>query len=140
MSAAARLLERLDGARATGRDRWQARCPAHEDRSPSLSVRQVDDRVLVHCFAGCGGSDIVAAVGMTLADLFDAPLKHQASSVRDWRRTRRAQDSLKLIAHETLVVKLAAENMARGITLQPEDRERLLEAADVIAGHRAAAA
>ena len=28
-------------------------CPAHEDRSPSLSLRQGDTGILVHCFAGC---------------------------------------------------------------------------------------
>jgi hypothetical protein len=50
---------------------WQ--CPAHDDRFPSLSVKQGDDRVLVHCHAGCSTEAICAALGLTLADLFDAP-------------------------------------------------------------------
>jgi putative DNA primase/helicase len=46
-----RLIEGL-GARSSGRG-WAARCPAHEDRNPSLSITQRDGRVLVHCFSGC---------------------------------------------------------------------------------------
>ena len=50
---------------------WQARCPAHEDRTPSLTISEGDDgRTLVHCHAGCTTEDIVAAVGLTLRDLF----------------------------------------------------------------------
>lgn len=48
---------------------WQ--CPAHEDRSPSLSIREGDDgRVLVHCFAGCSIEAICEALGWQMADLF----------------------------------------------------------------------
>lgn len=68
------LLSRLEGVRGKS-PKWMARCPAHSDNGPSLSIRQLDDgRVLVHCFAGCGATDVMAAVGMTLADLYpDAP-------------------------------------------------------------------
>ena len=44
----------LLNARRIGQGKWQGRCPAHADRSPSLSVAEGQDgRVLVHCFAGC---------------------------------------------------------------------------------------
>ena len=34
-----------------GRDRWTASCPAHEDRSPSLAIRETEDgRILLKCF------------------------------------------------------------------------------------------
>ena len=39
-----------------------ARCPAHGDRSPSLSLRDVDGRVLVHCHAGCEQLDVIQAL------------------------------------------------------------------------------
>jgi len=50
----------LVAASRTGSGRWQARCPAHQHRSPSLSIRAGSDgRVLLHCFAGCAlGSEI----------------------------------------------------------------------------------
>ena len=37
-------------------------CPAHDDRSPSLSVRAGERAVLFHCFAGCAQSEILAAL------------------------------------------------------------------------------
>ena len=66
-----RLRVVLDG-REYG-NRLTARCPAHEDSSPSLSVRAAGDRALVHCFGGCRTEDVVAALGWTLRDLYDEP-------------------------------------------------------------------
>jgi hypothetical protein len=47
-----------------------ARCPAHQDKSPSLAVNEAEDRVLIHCFAGCETTDVTAAIGLNVADLF----------------------------------------------------------------------
>jgi len=70
-----KLLNRLDGLRDNGRGRWMARCPAHDDRSPSLSIRETDDGIiLLRCFAGCSAADMLAAVGLELRDLFPEPL------------------------------------------------------------------
>jgi hypothetical protein len=64
------VLSRLERVRRSGGG-WEARCPAHEDRSPSLSVRVGDDgRVLVYCHAGCRTEDVVAAIGLSRRDLF----------------------------------------------------------------------
>jgi AAA domain len=67
----------LDALRAHGReprqrsDGWQCQCPAHDDRDPSLSIDQADDgKVLLKCHAGCRAEAVVAAVGLTLADLY----------------------------------------------------------------------
>ena len=50
---------------------WQAQCPAHDDRAPSLSVRErLDGTVLVHCFAGCETHEVLRALGLTFSDLF----------------------------------------------------------------------
>ena len=71
------LLSRLDCVRSRGTRRWSARCPAHVDRSPSLSIGEGADRILLHCFALCEKRDIVAALGLTMADLFfDSPAIH----------------------------------------------------------------
>ena len=40
MNPTERLLERLEAVKPTGERRWQARCPAHDDRTPSLSVTE----------------------------------------------------------------------------------------------------
>lgn len=68
----AAALSRLSGVRRMG-GYWMARCPAHEDRAPSLSLRPVDDRLLANCFAGCDISDIRAAIGDNLPANFRLP-------------------------------------------------------------------
>ena len=50
-------------------------CPSHEDKTASLGVTEgADGRVLLKCFAGCPTDAIVAAMGLSLSDLFDAPI------------------------------------------------------------------
>jgi hypothetical protein len=67
---AAELLDRLERVTRSG-DGWMARCPAHEDRFPSLSVGVSNDGlILLKCFAGCTVEAIVAAVGLEMRDLF----------------------------------------------------------------------
>ena len=39
------LLSRLDGVKQTGRNKWKAKCPAHDDNSPSLHIRECDDGI-----------------------------------------------------------------------------------------------
>jgi putative DNA primase/helicase len=65
------LLSRLEGVRPAGPHSWMARCPAHDDRNPSLSVSVKEGRVLVHCFAGCAPEAVLQAVGLTWRDLRD---------------------------------------------------------------------
>jgi hypothetical protein len=56
------VLSRLEAVRHSGAG-WVARCPAHEDHEPSLSVGiGREGMVLLHCFAGCAFPDIVAAL------------------------------------------------------------------------------
>jgi len=50
---------------------WTSRCPAHDDRTPSLSISQgKDGQALLHCHAGCSIEAIVAALGLEMKDLF----------------------------------------------------------------------
>jgi hypothetical protein len=64
------VLTRLRGVRRY-RDAWMARCPAHEDRVPSLGIREGrNGRVLLHCFAGCTVEAICAAIGIRVTELF----------------------------------------------------------------------
>jgi hypothetical protein len=64
------------GARRVGKG-WQARCPAHEDRTPSLSIDEGEDgRVLVHCHAGCEPDAVARALGCTLAEFSPPKGKH----------------------------------------------------------------
>jgi len=67
------ILARLEGVRPCGPDKWEARCPAHDDQHASLSVgRGEGGRVLLHCHAGCGPIAVVQALGLRLSALFPA--------------------------------------------------------------------
>ncbi len=48
-----------------------ARCPAHEDKAPSLNVDEKDGKVLIKCQAGCDTRDVVTAMGLSMTDLFE---------------------------------------------------------------------
>ncbi len=49
---------------------WIARCPAHEDRNPSLSLTVREEKILIHCHAGCTAESICAAIGIKTSVLF----------------------------------------------------------------------
>jgi hypothetical protein len=67
------LLARLERVRRSANG-WTARCPAHDDATPSLAVSLGEDgRILLKCFAGCEVAAIVGAVDVALADLFVGP-------------------------------------------------------------------
>ena len=61
MTSAETIAKALGGRKAGGG--WTARCPAHDDRTPSLSIRDADDgKVLVRCHAGCDQERVIAAL------------------------------------------------------------------------------
>ena len=128
------LLSRLDGVRQTGTDRWIARCPAHDDRRPSLGIRQTnDDRVLVHCWSGCSAAEVVHAAGLTLADLFPPrPVDHHAGPIPTRSRWDRA-DVWLCVQHEAAVAAVVAADAAAGRPVSAADAERAGLAADRLA-------
>lgn len=65
-----RLLSGLRKVKQTARDEWVACCPSHDDKSPSLSIKETSEgMVLIHCFAGCSPLEVLGAVGMTFEDV-----------------------------------------------------------------------
>ena len=117
------LLNRLEGVRETGSRRWIARCPSHDDRSPSLSIRLADgDTWLLHCFAGFASTDVVAALGLEFSDLYpDRPEHYRAP-----KRTRiPASDLIKIMADEAVTVGLIAGWFLDGREIVEDDWDRL---------------
>jgi len=117
------FLSHLSKVKQTGRGRWLACCPAHDDKCPSLTITESDsDRLLVHCFAGCGIGEIMAAVGMDVSDLMpDAPTAHLT------RRGRiPAADVLRAMSFSATIVALAAADMAKGKVLTEAEKNKLL--------------
>ena len=66
---AAEFVQGLEAVRRNG-DGYVARCPAHDDRTPSLSVKDGDEGgVVLYCHAKCAPEAVCAAHGYKLRDL-----------------------------------------------------------------------
>lgn len=74
------------GPRGSGL-RLRARCPVHESRGLTLAVSQGRSGAVVRCHAECATADVLAAIGLTWNDLFDAPRERTP----DWKPVRRAE-------------------------------------------------
>jgi 5S rRNA maturation endonuclease (ribonuclease M5) len=106
------VLSRLDGTKRNG-DGWVAKCPAHDDHNPSLSAKEGDDgRTLLNCHAGCEPQEVVAAMGLTLSDLYTDEI-----GGRQVAAPRPASKSPPPITEETVA--------AMHVALTPKQRELL---------------
>ena len=75
------FLRRLEGVKGSGGS-YKAKCPAHMDSNPSLSVSLGRDRrILVKCHAGCRTEDILEVMGLDMKDLFADDDPHAAFPV-----------------------------------------------------------
>lgn len=129
------LLARLDGVRVAGPGRWFARCPAHDDNTPSLSVREDGERVLIHCFTGCTADDVLTAVGLQWKDLYPdrwdrARLRPNEGAARYLKKAAAALDPMDI---ERAVLRVAAADIRAGRTLSLEDQARVEVARERVA-------
>lgn len=124
------ILDRLDKVKNNGPGRWLACCPAHQDRSPSLAVRETSDgTILMKCFAGCPTGDVLAAIGLELKDLFPERDNDAYSTSKRPGERWVPRDVLAAVAREALITLLAAEAVHSGTLLSDDDRNRLAVAA-----------
>jgi len=113
------------GGRKAGQG-WTACCPAHDDREPSLSIRDADGKVLVRCHAGCDQRDVIAALkerglwdGTMRRPLRRASRRKVAEPRRDQQQAERSAVSL-AIWQSTIPAEgtpVEAYLAARGLTL-----------------------
>jgi hypothetical protein len=132
------LVARLDGVRERGPGRWFAKCPAHEDRRPSLSVRELDDgTVLLHCFALCLPIDVCAAIGVELRDLFPQGVRRRRNDECDAELKLSARDALIAFNEEIAVAAYIAADMIQSRAIDQATWERLALAHRRISSARA---
>ena len=113
------IVQRLDHCREVKSGEWIARCPSHQDSSPSLTIKELSDgRVLIHCFAGCGALDVITAVGLDWGTLFPPETEHY----KGHRRNRHTETV------DSLVIEIAEHDRAMGKRLSKDDVERYREA------------
>jgi hypothetical protein len=114
MSAIEEIAERLQ-ARRVRPGRWIAKCPAHADRAPSLTIADGrDGRVLLHCFAGCPLDAILLHAGISMRHLFAASPhavsnpRQRAAEARD-RDRQRAEEAARRRTERTRTDRLRAD-------------------------------
>ncbi len=103
------LLNNLEKVREKGRGRYEACCPSHSDKNPSLAIKLMQDgRILMHCHAGCSTSDIVATLGLTMSSLFpDGAL----GELRGWEQLKKKND---VVDKDGLILAMANEDREKG--------------------------
>jgi hypothetical protein len=136
------VLGRLERVRKAGAG-YTARCPAHQDKTASLSVTcGKDDKLLLHCFAGCSVLDVIGAIGLAISDLFPQRLKDTNPEARRELQGLALKSQLRACAnvlnHEATVVLIAAGDVAQGRVLPDGDQSRLALAAERIDAARVA--
>lgn len=119
------LLNSLTKLKRTGQGQWIACCPAHEDRSPSLTIKQTSETILVHCFGGCSTEDVLGAVGMSFDDLYP----EHGKTVKPSRFNPR--DVLEAIRDHSLYVGACAFTM-RERRLTKAEGEKMLRSAELL--------
>lgn len=115
------LLSRLTKVKGRAGN-FVACCPAHEDSSPSLALKEQDGKIILHCFAGCSVQEIIGAVGMDMTDLFPptTPNYKPQPAIKFY-----AADLLRVLHLEASIVMVSAFNMQQGVKLKDADLSRL---------------
>lgn len=128
--SATNLLNQLSRVKKTGADRWMACCPAHQDKTASLSIKDLPDgRMLLHCFAGCEPDAVLAAIGLTFADLMPERLQGDFKPVGF---AFSALDALRALVADLLFIRLCALSMSKGRELIASDLDELFKSASRI--------
>jgi hypothetical protein len=125
MSAEA-LLSRLVKVRKTGSGRWLACCPAHDDKTPSLSIcEKSDGRVLIHCFGGCDPLAVLQAADLDWSAVMPPDMDHARGNASQIP----AKDVLAAISGEAVVMAHLSQKAAVD-GLSASERHRLDLAVD----------
>lgn len=126
-----KLLNQLTKVKRTGRESWIACCPAHDDKTPSMTITEKDDgRVLVHCFAGCSVDSILGAVGLTFSDIYPEREVDPYAPIKPERMPFNPRDVLAAVSTESLIVALSGLQIANGEALKEADNKRLMLAVE----------
>lgn len=126
------LLDKLEGVRKNGANKWLCKCPSHTDRSPSLGIKLLDDdKILIKCFAGCSASEIVSSIGLTLADLMPPqPQGYDRTKTRVPRFNK--SEMFDRLVHESIILSLAVRQLLNGKGLSDIDKQSVIKAENLI--------
>jgi hypothetical protein len=121
----------LVNARRAGAGKWQARCPAHDDRRPSLSISQGHSGILLKCWShGCTPGQIATALGLPMSALFAGPppSPQQAAALLVERHAKAAlareqRESDRAIRDRIYKLGQIVDALGAKLARSPDDRE-----------------
>lgn len=118
------LLSRLEVVKKTGANSWICKCPAHQDRTASLHVKDDgNDKILLRCFAECDTYSILKAIGLDWQDVLpDSNVIHHGEPKK---QILYATEALALIRFETQIICLIAFDMKKTRIASDDALERL---------------
>ena len=117
-------MNNFDGVRETGNGQYSCRCPAHEDKSASLGIKEGDgNRILLNCFAGCDVKSILESVGLDWKDIMNEEKLFQSE-----KHKFNPYAVLKHLRDEVLIIGLSSADIRNGKPLNDKDHDRLLKA------------
>jgi putative DNA primase/helicase len=120
------ILDRLEGVKRHG-NQYMAKCPAHDDKTPSLSIKDAGDRILINCFSGCGTAEVVHALGLEMKDLFrDSGMSSSEKLI--YHRLRNKKSYEDIYNEGMLIIRLARSQLDNGIQLNDADQISLNQA------------
>lgn len=119
------VLSHFSKVRSTSKNgSYNCLCPAHDDRSASLSIKICEDgRVLIHCFAGCDIQDILGAVGLTLDDI----IPQRIELLKPPGKAFNPYAVLKSLKDDALFLYLCATHIESQQELSESDKQKLLD-------------
>ena len=120
-----KVLSRLEKVKSRGGGQYNALCPCHDDKTPSLGVKEVEpDKIIIHCFGcGAGGMDVIAALGLDSSDLF--PPDDGTYSKKSKQVGFPTGQILNALQFEVTIVEMVASMILRGEEISDEDMLRL---------------
>ncbi len=136
MSAIDTVLARLDRPRQVRPSQWMSACPCCQSRKgrPLAVTEASEGRVLMHAFCGCTTESVLAALGLTVGELFEKPLAHALPATR---AKVPAHAILEALSAEVTFLALIASDMLERRTISDPDWARLVTASERIGAARA---
>jgi hypothetical protein len=122
------IISRLEKVRPGRSGQWSACCPAHKDKSPSLSIRETDEgSVLIYCFSGCSVNSIVESIGLSLSDLFP-PREKSGKEPKKTPKLYTPAQALQLFSDYSFLIVLLGIDIIKGNQISEYDLDCCMEA------------
>ncbi len=126
------LLSRLHSVSQTGNGKFIARCPAHDDKNPSFTIKLGDTGILIKCFAGCDPSSVLSSIGLTFADLFPDRINHRYDGTKPKIPKFSRYELFDSLAYESMILHTALQRLRNGVIFTNAEWRRVDMAMDVI--------